>query len=141
MPSTEICHFSRTVPPIVDLLTTIIIVTALLLLCWPSSPISSSPPFTIPPTPSHPTLTTPRMMYSNAPIQKNCLASSYAADSDSSPNFHNAADSDLSPDFHDLDLLPEFRDLNCIHHTIPSTIRLSSYQPPPGGRNHSQALQ
>ena len=73
-------------------------VTASLRPCWPSSPIFSSPPFTIPPTLSHPTLTTPRMMYSTALIEKYCLASPYAADSDSSPDFHDAADSELSPD-------------------------------------------
>ena len=102
--------------------------------CWPSSPISSSPPLTIPPTPSHLTLTTPRMTYSTAPIEKDRLASPYAADSDSSHDFHDAADSELSPDFHDLDLSPDFRNLNPIHHTIPSTIIQSSYLHPPVGQ-------
>ena len=108
-------------------------VSAPLCPCWPSSPISLSTPFTISPTPSHPTLTTPRMTYSTAPIEKYCMASPYAADSDSSPDFHGAADSELSPDFHDLDSLPKFRDLNPIHHTIPSTIIQSSYLHPPVG--------
>ena len=101
---------------------------------WPSSPIYSSPPFTITPTPSHLTITTPRMTYSTAPIEKDCLASPYAADSDSSPNFHDAADSELLPKFHDLDFSPDFQDLNPIHHTIPSTIIQSSYLHPPVGR-------
>ena len=98
---------------------------------WPYPPISSSPPFTIPPTPSHPTLTTPQMTYSTAPIEKDCIASPYASDSDSSPHFHDAADSELSPDFHDLDLSPDFRDLKPIHHTIPSTIIQYCYLHPP----------
>ena len=109
-------------------------VAASLCPCWPSSPISSSPPFTIPPTPSHLTPTTPRMTYSTAPIEKDCLARPHAADSDTSPNFHDAADSDSSPDFHELDSSPDFRDLNPVHHTIPSTIIQSSYLHPLVGR-------
>ena len=125
VPLAAIRHCLRTGPHIVDLLTTVIIVAALLRPCWPSSPIFSSPPFTIPPMPSHMTLTTPRMTYSTAPIQKDCLASPYADDSDS------------LPDFHDLDLSPDFRDLNPIHHTIPSTIIQSSYLHPPVRQDHA----
>ena len=139
VPSAEICHCLRTGPPISDLVTTIIIVAASLRPCWPSSPISSSPPFTILPTPSYPTLTTPQVTYSTAPIKKDCLARPYAADSDTSPNFHNAADSDSPPEFHDLDLSSDFRDLNPIHHTIPSTIIQSSYLNPPVGRELESA--
>ena len=109
VPSEEIFHCLRTGPHIVNLVTIVIIVAASLRVCWSSSHILLSPQFTIPPTPSHPTLTTPQMTYSTAPIQKDCLASPYAADSDSSPNFHHAADSDPSPDFHGLDLSPDFR--------------------------------
>ena len=111
-------------------------VATLLRPCWPSSSISSSPQFKIPPTPSHQMLTTPRMMYSTAPIQKECLASPYAADYDPSPDFHDAADSDSLPDFHDLDSSPYFCDLNPIHHTIPSTMIQSSYLHPPVGHHH-----
>ena len=137
MPLAAIFHCLRTGPPIVHLRTNIIIVAASLRPCWHFSPISSSPPLTIPPTPSHPTLTIPRMTYSTAPIQKNCLASPYAADSDSLPDFHDAADSDPSPNFHDLDLSPDFCDLNPIHHTISSTIIQSSYLHPPIRRDHA----
>ena len=105
-------------------------VAASLYPCWPSSPISSSPPFAIPPTPSHQTLTTHLMTYSTTPIEEDCLVSTYTADSDSSPEFHDAADSEFSPDFHDLDSLPDFRNLNPIHHTIPSTIIQSTYLHP-----------
>ena len=77
------------------------------------------------------------MTYSTPPIQKDCLASPYAADSDSSPNFHDAADSDSSPNFHNLDSSPDFRGLNPIHHTIPSTIIQSSYLHLPVGRDHA----
>ena len=137
VPSAAICHCLRTAPPIIDLLTTIIILAASLRPCWPSSPIMSSPPFTIPPTPSHPKLATPRMTYSTAPIQKDCLASPYAADSNSLPNFHEAAYSNSSPDFHDLYSSPGLRDLNTIHHKIPSTIIQYSYLHPPVGRDHA----
>ena len=124
-------------PPYCQLITTIITVAALLRPCWPSYPTFSSPPFTIPPTPSNLTLTTPWMTYSTTPIQKDCLGSPYAADSDSLPNFHDTADSDSSPDFHDLDSAHNFSNLNPIHHTIPSTIIKSSYLHPLVGRDHS----
>ena len=78
-------------------------------------------------------LTTPGMTYSTAPIEKDCLVRPYAADSDTSPDFYDAADSNSSPDFHDLDSSPDFRDLNPIHHTIPSTVIKSSYLHPPVG--------
>ena len=74
------------------------------------------------------------MTYATAPIEKDCLERPCAADSDSSPDFHDSADSDSSPDFHDLDLSTDFRDLNPIHHTMPSTIIQSSYLNPPIGR-------
>ena len=77
------------------------------------------------------------MPYSTAPIQKDCLESPYAADSDLSPEFHDDADSNSSPDFHDLDLSPDFRDLNPINHTITSTIIQSSYLHPPVGQDHA----
>ena len=66
---------------------------------WPSSPISSSPPFKIPPTPSHPTLTTSWIKYSTAAIEKDRLPIPYAADSDSLPDFQDTADSEFLPTF------------------------------------------
>ena len=135
--SAAIYHFLCTSPPIFNLVTTIIIVAASLRPFWPSSLILASPPFTIQSTRSHPTLTTPPMTYSNAPIQKDCLASPYAADSDSSPDFHDASDSGSSLDFHNLDLSPDFRDLNPIHHTIPYAIIQYSYLYLPVVRSHA----